>query len=338
MKGTVVFQPGDVIDGRFRLVSQIGHGGMGRVFKAVDLETQAIVALKTLRPLYAMRPNHRARFAREARVLSRLQHPNTVQILHTRPRALMPYYVMEHLKGEPLSARLAREGAMCLDKVLEIASEILQSLIEAHSQGVIHRDLKPDNIFLVDKGAGRVQVKVIDFGIAKQTKPREQQSVLTTDGVFMGSLVFIAPEALHGEAVTAASDLYALGHLMYTMLRGESVYEGMSHDKIVVHKLYGKGRPPGEPIEGPVGALLLRAQRLDPKRRFGNAIQMLDHVRFIQKNFAEIYEAKPAQQAAPPGMIRVVDPTQINRWRGSQHSSPDQTQRRERPRRVKTQV
>ena len=123
----------------------------------------------------------------------------------------------------------------------------------------------------------------------------------------MGSLHYIAPEALKGETLSVAADLYAVGHLLYLMLIGRAAYHGMAHERVIIHKIYSEGEVDVPRVNGPVNALIMRATRLDPSRRYRSAVQMLGHVRFIQKNFDTPSRAKQT----PPGMMRLVNPNMV---------------------------
>ncbi|MGC4079503.1 MAG: serine/threonine-protein kinase [Rubrivivax sp.] len=210
--------------GPFVLEDRIGVGGMGAVFRARDRRSGERVAVKILRE---KKPELVRRFAREARIAASLRHPNVV-VVHEilTPEAGAPAIVMELLEGESLAARLAREEKLAASALVPIARAIADAVNAAHARGVIHRDLKPDNVFLVK---GDV-VKVLDFGIAKLTAPSaptQTGAPLTETGEILGTPQYMAPEVIFGEAeIDARADVWSLGVIMYEALAGARPFDG----------------------------------------------------------------------------------------------------------------
>ncbi|MCC7539136.1 MAG: serine/threonine protein kinase, partial [Deltaproteobacteria bacterium] len=218
---------GSVVARRYEVVSRIGVGGMGTVYRALQRPLAREVALKILKRELTGDPETVQRFHREARASSVLVHGNTVRVYdfgETSDGLL--YLAMELLTGESLSGRLARPGSTSVVQAIDIASEILGSLAEAHSKGIVHRDLKPDNIFLarVDGHAEPV-VKVLDFGVAKIITGDGSIDVLETQaGTVFGTPRYMSPEQAQGKKLDARSDLYSVGVLLFQMLTGRAPF------------------------------------------------------------------------------------------------------------------
>ncbi len=209
--------------GHYELTSLLGAGGMGEVYRARDLRLDRDVAVKILPEHLAQDVEALRRFEREAKAVAALSHPNILSIFDFGTEAGVSYAVMELLKGETLRARLQR-GAMDWREMVEIGSAIAEGLAAAHAKNIIHRDLKPENIFLTNSG----QVKILDFGIArvKRTISPDAETLTTSiettkHGVVMGTLGYMSPEQVKGEAAEAPSDIFSLGCVLYEMLSGQ---------------------------------------------------------------------------------------------------------------------
>jgi serine/threonine protein kinase len=218
--------------GPFQVLSKLGEGGMGQVYRARDNRLGRDVAIKVLPPAFANDADRRARFEREAQAVAALSHPNIVAIhdtgLHQETGdAAQPllYVVMELLSGQTLRERLLG-GALPVRKAVEIAVQIARGLGAAHGKGVVHRDLKPENVFLLDDG----QVKILDFGLARQATLADHsgatQTVAVTDpGTVMGTVGYMAPEQVRGLAVDARADVFAFGAVLYEMVSGTRAFQ-----------------------------------------------------------------------------------------------------------------
>ena len=223
---------GGVIDGRFRIDYTLGVGGMGTVYGGVQLSVNRDVAVKVLRTELATREVALERFFREAKTISNLTHPNIVKLIdfgQDRERGLL-YLVMELVRGNNL-AELIREGRLRASMALEVVYQVCGALTEPHAAGVIHRDLKPDNLLLVPVSDGTAQVKVLDFGIARFMESNTQ---LTGTGMICGTPAYMAPEQAQNEKLDARTDLYALGVIMYEMLSGWPPFSGTSSLQIML--------------------------------------------------------------------------------------------------------
>lgn len=215
---------GDVLHATYRIDRLVGHGGGGAVFEASHLRLPRRYAIKLLSPALSKQPNAVARFQREAMVTSELGHPNIVEVFdfYSTDDGI-PYFVMELLEGENLGARLRRSPLPSLDEISSILKQVTSGLQAAHDKGVVHRDLKPDNIFLCPRDGAQPLVKVMDFGISKVLRSLDQ---LTAANVVLGTPQYMAPEQL-GTAVQAdrRTDIYALGVITYQMLCGRLPFD-----------------------------------------------------------------------------------------------------------------
>jgi serine/threonine-protein kinase len=215
--------PGRVIGGRYRLESRLAAGGMGEVYQATHLELGRKLALKLMRPELSKDTGFVERFRREAMTASRLGHPHIVDIIDSgRSDDGQFYFVMEFLDGKTLSA-LIDEGPVALPLTLQLATQIAQALDVAHRAGVVHRDLKPDNVIVLDR-VGQPFVKLVDFGIAKVVASADQK--LTTHGLIMGTPLYMAPEQAAGLPIDARADVYALGLILFELLTGHPPLAG----------------------------------------------------------------------------------------------------------------
>jgi serine/threonine-protein kinase len=214
--------PGELVGGKYRVVRLIGEGGMGVVYEARHEHLGSQVALKFLLPELAERPGLVARFLQEARVSASIKSPHVTHVVDVdQTPAGAPYLVMELLEGESLETRLGRGAPIPQDDAVDIGLQILSALEAAHSSGVIHRDLKPDNVWL-SPAPGRPLVKLLDFGIAKLKRATEFLQVSTRPGSIMGTPAYMAPEqAISADQVDARADLYSLGVILYEMLSGK---------------------------------------------------------------------------------------------------------------------
>jgi serine/threonine-protein kinase len=220
--------------GPYEILSPIGAGGMGEVYKARDTRLDRTVAVKVLPEHIAKREDLRARFEREARAVASLNHPNICTLYDIGAQdGVGSYMVMECLEGETLAARIAK-GAIPLDGALKFAVQIADALDRAHRAGVTHRDVKPQNIMLTRDGP-----KVLDFGLAKASaaKPGPSEAtltaVLTTEGTVMGTPQYMAPEQFEGKEADARSDIWAFGAVLYEMVTGQKAFQGKSYSTLV---------------------------------------------------------------------------------------------------------
>ena len=205
--------------GRYQLLEKLGQGGMGIVYRALDTLLQRIVAVKVISAPIDTDPEPRERFFREARAAGQLSHKNIITIHDLGEHEGQPYLAMEYLTGQDLAARMTDPQRMSLRRKLEVASEICEGLEYAHAHGVVHRDIKPGNIFLTDSGT----VKIVDFGLARLVT-----SELTRSNMMMGTINYMAPEQIRGERVDHRADIFSTGVVLYELLSGRRAFEGDS--------------------------------------------------------------------------------------------------------------
>ena len=259
----------ETIGDRYRLGERIGHGGMGEVFAAHDLRLDREVALKLLRSDLAEQEGMRERVVGEARLAARLTHPHVVGVLDTGEQDGRPFVVMERLSGRTLGDELA-DGAMPAERIRDVGLQVLRALAAAHELGIVHRDVKPGNV--LDAGLGTW--KVADFGIAKWVHADE---TLTGTGELLGSPSYLAPERIEGEQAGPASDLYAVGVLLYEALCGRKPFEGDDPFTLATAIRDGAYEPPSAVFPGAdptIVAVIERAMQRDPSDRYESAEAM----------------------------------------------------------------
>ncbi len=268
--------PGSLFDGRYRIVRRLGQGGMARVFLAQDESLHRQVAVKVLADRHSDDPHFIERFQREARAAARLNHPNIVQVYDQSQTAGMSYIVQEYVEGETLKDLIRRESPIEPRRAITIALQILAALRVAHQQGVIHRDVKPQNILVQLDG----KIKVADFGIASAG-----DTEMTEAGSIVGTAQYLAPEQARGLSVGPPADLYAVGIVLYEMLSGRVPFEGeaavtvaMRHVQEAPEALTDRNPLVPDALE----SVVMRALTKDPTQRYQSADEMgleLDKVR-----------------------------------------------------------
>ena len=273
-----VIAPGDHIASRYRILGEVGAGGMGQVYEAVDDELKTRVALKIIRPELANEPRVVARFKQEIQLARQVTHPNVcrafdlIRVKH-RERELL-VLCMEFVDGETLSTLLRRDGKMKLAQAEPIIQQIAAGLDAAHAAGVVHRDLKSGNIFLSKTREGELRVVLADFGLAGSLAPDDGVSRQTTSGWGIGTPAYMAPEQVEGGKIGPAADIYALGVVMYEMATGQVPYEGQTPLQVAVRRLREKPRPPREldaSVDGRWESAILRCLEVSPEDRFASA-------------------------------------------------------------------
>ncbi|MFK7991447.1 MAG: serine/threonine protein kinase [Sandaracinaceae bacterium] len=279
---------GATVGGRYDVVERIGTGGMGTVYRARQSGLDRPVALKVLKRDLISDRDTVARFHREAKAMSMLMHPNTVRVFdfgEDEDEGHL-YLAMELLEGELLTAWIEREVTPPVHEAVEVIAAILRSLAEAHSKALIHRDLKPDNIFLAKvEGHSQPVVKVLDFGIAKVFREELKIDQLETQaGTVFGTPRYMSPEQAQGSSLDHRSDLYAVGVLLYQLLTGDPPF--LDEDAVVVMAKHIREQPelphklaPHQPIPRRLERAVLKALAKDPDARFENADAFEDELR-----------------------------------------------------------
>ena len=320
----------DVIDGRYRLGPVIGRGAMAEVRSGDDLRLGRAVAVKLLHSSLAIDPGARRRFEEEARAAARLTDPNVVAIYDTGEHDGRPYIVMELLPGRTLHDEL-RDGPLSEPRAREVIGHVLRALGAAHAAGVIHRDIKPANILLTPSG----EAKVADFGIAKVA----ESSDLTATGLVLGTPSYLAPECVAGHGATTASDLYAVGVVLYEALSGRRPFTGDT-PLAVCHAIGTETPPPLEvlrpELSASLTAVVARAMARDPQDRYGSADEMLaalepqavagvapgaeatqaidsEPTQFASTERTQVLAAAAVSEALPPAAVELSPPPRFGR-------------------------
>jgi eukaryotic-like serine/threonine-protein kinase len=277
---------GKVLNGRFQIMSPIGKGGMGRVYKALQTPLDRFVALKVLNPRYdsSKDPGFERRFFLEASMTAKLKHPNTITVHdYGRTDDGIFFIAMEFVEGETLQAVLKAEHRLSWPRALAVAGQVARSLREAHKAGLVHRDLKPANIMLVNEGTGGDVVKVLDFGLVKTFAPdaKPQDTEITQAGMLLGSPLYMAPEQARAEA-DPRTDIYSLGVVLFQMIAGRPPFEGKESIDIIVKQI--REKPPAlrefaadVPFE--VVAIVEKCMEKRPDDRFESMEALLEAMR-----------------------------------------------------------
>ena len=266
-------EAGALIAEKYKVESLLGEGGMGSVYAAINMMTNRLVALKLLRPELSLNAQYVERLMREARLAGRLDHPNIVNVFDAGHFAGSLYLVMELLRGESFEAWL-RRGPHPPAACLALLMPALRGVAAAHAAGVIHRDLKPDNIFLCTDREGFIsQTKVLDFGIAKELSATiDGDRSLTSPGALIGTIHYMGPEQVRAaHSVDVRCDVYALGVILYRALCGELPFKSESLGDLIIEISDGNAEPLGKlrpDLPTPLCAAVMRAMARDPAARF----------------------------------------------------------------------
>jgi eukaryotic-like serine/threonine-protein kinase len=285
-----VFVPREL--SHYQILEKIGEGGMGAVYRARDKRLGRTVAVKVLNPEALARPDHRQRFAREARAASALNHPNIVVIHDVGSELGVDFIAMEYVDGEPLDCRLARQ-LPSMDEVLRYARGIAEALTAAHQAGIVHRDIKPSNVVVSRTG----QLKVLDFGLAKLVtsptvdceSPTLSATPNTEHGIVLGTRAYMSPEQIEGKRVDARSDVFSFGVTLFELLCGQRPFQGASAAALAGAILREPPSPPralrpDTPAE--LEVIILRCLEKDPARRYASGTELCDGLRQCEARLA----------------------------------------------------
>jgi eukaryotic-like serine/threonine-protein kinase len=292
-------QPGDLIAGRYELEELVGTGGMSSVFRACDVQLDRRVAIKILHERYAEDPEYLERFRREAQAVARLSHPNIVTVIDRGDDGGRQYIVFEHVEGENLKELVLRTGRLPVRRALELALAVADGLAFAHGQGLVHRDVKPQNVLLSREG----DVKVTDFGIARSL---DVEHGVTQTGTVLGTGEYLAPEQASGKPVSPATDVYSLGVVLWELLAGDVPFAGENFVAVALRHV--NDPPPSlrevRPDVSPrLAAAIDRALEKDPARRFPSMAAL---ARELRACLAEADGEMPA--AEDDGALTLVTP------------------------------
>jgi serine/threonine-protein kinase len=279
--------------GSYKILEKIGEGGMGAVYKGVDLMLEREVAIKALRPELARQPDVVERFRAEAVTLARLNHPNIATLYSFLRQGDDYFMVMEFVRGETLDAVLRRAGAMPIDRAITLFCQALEGIDHAHKMGIVHRDIKPANMMLTQGGS----IKVMDFGIARVLGTAR----MTRQGSVIGTVEYMSPEQVRGMETDARSDIYSLGILLYEMLTGRVPFSHPSEYELMKQQIEETARSPRElqaNIPDTMESAVLKAISKNPADRFQTAEAM---------RVALLGSQVPSQaQTAPEAATRVI--------------------------------
>lgn len=262
------------LGGRYEILGLIGHGATSDVYLADDHGRGQLVIVKHLKGHAAGDPELRSRFLSEALTTMRIDHPNVVRVLGVEQSDdARPYLVMEALVGEPLGEYLRREESVPVDLALVLARQTAAGLAAAHDLGIVHRDIKPDNLYLLGPPGEPCGLKVIDFGLAKQLdKP------VSTANMVVGTAQYMAPEQVLCDPIDGRTDVYALGVVMFRMLTGQLPFDAEPGADLLSHQLFSPAPPPTwlhEGLDPGIEAVVLRAMRKHPDNRYPSMAALL---------------------------------------------------------------
>jgi hypothetical protein len=282
--------------GPYEITGSLGAGGMGEVYKATDTRLNRTVAVKVLPPHVSANPEMKQRFEREAQTVAALNHPHICTLHDVGRQGDIDFLVMEYLEGETLAVRISR-GPLPMDEALTIAVALADALERAHGQGVTHRDLKPGNIMLTERGA-----KLLDFGLAKLTQPPQASASgspltltaapmsATAPGTILGTMQYMAPEQLEGKEADARTDIFAFGAVLYEMVTGRRAFQGKSQPHLIAAIISAQPDPISKthPTTPPaLDFLVERCLAKDPEQRLQTVTDLVWKLRWIAEGGAD---------------------------------------------------
>ncbi len=288
------FDTGQKFGKRYKIIEEIGHGGMGKVFKAYDKELDIVVALKMIKPSLIANEDVITRFKRELLLAREIQHDNVIRIHDLGEIDEIKYISMNYINGNSLNEIIESIGQLSVDKSIDLAKQICSALSAAHDKGIVHRDLKPQNIMIDKKG----KLYVLDFGIALSLR---QSSHTTEPGVIIGTPDIMSPEQIKGEKADERSDIYALGVIMFQMVTGELPFIAEDYNALL-YKHVNEPIPTTQQVNPLIPALLSqiieKCMQKNPQDRFQSIDELnkkLDHVKTGQLNVSDKKQKKRPQ-------------------------------------------
>ncbi len=300
---------GTTFAGRYEIIEELGKGGMGRVYRVEDKKTREELALKLIKPEISADKKTIERFTNELRLAHEISHRNVCRMYHLGEEKGTSYITMEYVPGEDLRNSIRRFGQLPIGKSISIANQICEGLAEAHRLGVVHRDLKSNNIMIDKEGNARI----MDFGIARSVKTEG----LTDSGVMIGTPEYMSPEQVEGKEVDQRSDIYALGVILYEMLTGRIPFEGDTPMSIAIkHKSEAPQDPKSLNFQIPDGLsqMILKCLEKDKQRRYQNTGEVCSELNRIEEEIATTQKtalpkkakAKPTRRHIRPLVIPVI--------------------------------
>ena len=300
---------GKRLDGRYEIHDLIGVGGMAYVYRAYDRVEDRWVAIKILKEEFSNNSEFLRRFRNESRAIAMLSHPNTVKVFDVSFGDQIQYIVMEYIDGITLKQYIEQEGAIRWNEAVHFTAQILMALELAHSKGIIHRDIKPQNIMLLQNGT----IKVADFGIARFL----QSETTTMTDKAIGSVHYIAPEQARGDYITDKADIYSVGVMLYEMLTGRLPFEADNAVSVALMQLQAKPVMPRELNPSiPVGLeqITMKAMEKNPIDRFQSAGEMLDDLEAFRRNPNMVFRYDLQSSSVPYDPSRRLEPYDNSRF------------------------
>jgi serine/threonine-protein kinase len=302
---------GTTLAGKYRIDARLNEGGMGNVYKGTHVLMDKTVAVKVLRPSLAADEKIVARFSREARAASRISHPNAISVTDIGDENGVVYLVMEYLSGRTLKQVIHDEGPLPLPRIVEITRQVGDALAVAHAQGVVHRDLKSDNIMLLDTTSVGDHAKVLDFGIAKINEPDGFDGGLTAPNLVIGTPQYMSPEQCSQDAeIDSRSDIYSLGVILYEMLVGHVPFSGESAT-IVMMKHLQEPVPSvleeRDDVPPPIARVVARAMAKVPDNRYQTVAELVEDLTIASGMIMPVPVASPAGTSGSFGGVSASD-------------------------------
>ena len=270
-------QPGTLLGSRYEILKLLGHGGMGAVYQAKDRELDRVVALKVIRPDLAGRPDILQRFKQELILARQVTHKNVIRIFDLGEADGIKFITMQFIEGQDLKTLLVQKGKFAVEEAVGIVQQVCLALEAAHAEGVVHRDLKPQNIMVDEQG----KVSVMDFGIARSV----EFGGMTQTGALMGTPEYMSPEQVRGERVDARSDLFTLGIILCELLTGQMPYQADTTMALMFKRTQERAVPPAQldpSVPQPVSDIVAKCLEIDPSRRYQSAQQILNDLEIWQ--------------------------------------------------------
>ncbi|HMJ50775.1 MAG TPA: serine/threonine-protein kinase [Polyangiaceae bacterium] len=304
----------DILNGEFRILEKIGTGGMGSVYKANQTAMNRPVAVKILHPKLTNRKDLVSRFRREAKAMSHLSHPNTVRVLlYGELEDSSLYIVMEYLEGKNLNQTVRTEGAMPAERALPILIQVCEALEEAHRAGIVHRDMKPENVFLCTQGGLTDFPKVLDFGLAKVTERemRPGSIMLTQEGMVFGTPEFMSPEQAQGRTLTPSSDIYSLAVILYELLTGKLPFDARTPIEflqlhVTAPPIPLNERVPGRTFDPALADVIAHALLKRPEERYQSGGELSAALRPFAPGFQAFTAAASVMPSTTPAAPAVA--------------------------------
>jgi serine/threonine-protein kinase len=305
---------GALLGGRYRVLRVLGAGGAAQVLRATDERTGNDVAIKILDAALAESPEVVARFAREARAASSLDSAHVVRVLESgKGEGGRPFLVMELVRGEDLGARLARLSKLPVEETVEIVLQVLDGLVDSHGAGVVHRDLKPDNVLVEERAPGQFRVKITDFGMAK-VAPQAASSglALTREGLVVGTPLYMAPEQVRAQSdVDGRADVWSVGAILFECITGRPPFLAPTQEQVMID-VCTKDAPDVRAVEPRVprelAKVIGRALARDREQRFPSAIALRDALMVAWPSGARERTSFGGRASRPSGGERPAPP------------------------------